>query len=838
MSDHLIKHARQGLVIFCGAGVSMVPPTCLPSWWHMNEEVIRALCSQVAIYCGEDKTTAWADAINARRNSRRFPPEFQAELITKHFGDRYFEVLSCLDGNTPNAVHLAIAELAKAGHVSAVITTNFDQVLEAAFSQVDAPVDVHFSKQHFEALATSLDSAFEQPACQLLKLHGSVADHHTLVDTLAQRMRGLPLSVITCIDHLLSRYHWLFMGFSGGDLEGNPDYLRLRPMTEQAAGFTWLVRDASTTEPIEAVAALRDLYGAKASTPRGELPAWFFDQFDALLPTGLQPATPDPDDVAARKRVAAEAVVQHTHTWATERGPVRAALVIADILSFAVGMPDEARRLLEQVLSEVTPAERAFVVVSNSLANLLINQGGLDQATVLLQNAIAQLTPTQQADQADLKSTLGLVMQTRGNYQEALDLFEQTYQFALEQADDRRQGIALHNKAMALTAMGNLDAARTCYETELSLVRTQGDAVAQAQVLNNLGELLQQQNLFGEATRHLRDAIKLRERLGNDRGVAHCLGNLAVVQYRQGNAAEANQSHIHILSIFRKLGDRPNEILTLNNLADFARQAEDLDGAVAYAEQGLQLAATYKLDAEYLQCQWKLADIFDAAGRIEEAKQRYLEIQAAYKAAELKNKEAEVSNALGVMLWRHNQLDEAATQFEQAILLYEALSQPVSRAAALGNLALVHRQRGDLQQAFTLLQEKLDVATAHNAPAEAANALYNMGSMLHEQGQLEDALNAFNHAQTILVNLGFNPQAVDILSVMGQICGLDGKISQSLHWFDQAIPLVQGVQLQTQVTQRMASVLELLLKSGHQDLAKEYISRMQQLGAEISIDGL
>ncbi len=837
MSKTLKDQAKKGLVIFCGAGVSMVPPTCLPSWWQMNAEVIRALCLQVTDYVSSEKADTWAQAINERRDSRRFPPEFQAELITKHFGHAYFDVLACLDGDTPNTVHLAIAELAKAGHVRAVITTNFDRVLEAAFTQTDIPFDVHFSQAHFETLATSLHTAFDQPACQLIKLHGSVANPLTLVDTLAQRMRGLSPAVVTCLDHLLTAYPWLFMGFSGGDLEGNPNYLRLRPMQQQAAGFTWLVRDASNHEPIEAVVTLREAYGDRASTPRGELPGWFLEQFGSLLPADFQEVTASPDEIAQRKQQASDAIVQHTRSWATDRGPARAALVLADILSFAVGMPAEALPLLRNVLATTEPSERAFVVISNSLANLLINQGALDEAIALLEEAIAQLAADQFSDKADLQSTLGLALQTRGNFKQALQLFEKNYKAGIEQNDTHRQGIALHNKAMALTALGDLDQAKTCYEKELDLVRQQGNAVAQAQVLNNLGELLQQQNQFDEAKSRLQESIKLRERLGDDRGIAHCLGNLAVVDYRQGKTAEAQKYHAEILSIFRRLGDRPNEILTLNNIADIARATGNLDSARNCVEQGLALAMEHNLDEARLQCQWKLAEIHEAAGQLDKAIPLYEHIRNAYNAAGLFNKEAEASNALGILLWRHNQLDDAASAFDLAIARYAELAQPLQRAAALGNLALVHRQRGDLANAFALLEEKLKIAAQHDAPADAANAFYNIGSILHEQGQLNEAIKAFDQAQRIFVGLGFVPQAVDVLSVMGQICGMAGKISQSLHWFDQVMPHATGPQQQTQVTQRMATVLELLLKSGHPDLAQEYVTRMQQLGAEVTIKG-
>ena len=39
IKPHNIRdHVDNGLVIFCGAGVSMVAPTYLPSWWEMNEK--------------------------------------------------------------------------------------------------------------------------------------------------------------------------------------------------------------------------------------------------------------------------------------------------------------------------------------------------------------------------------------------------------------------------------------------------------------------------------------------------------------------------------------------------------------------------------------------------------------------------------------------------------------------------------------------------------------------------------------------------------------------------------------------------------------------------------
>ena len=104
--------------------------------------------------------------------------------------------------------------------------------------------------------------------CHLLKLHGSVDDPATLIDTLAQRKRGFAAPVMDCVRHLLHSYHWLFLGFSGLDLEAERNYLALEQEAERAVGFTWFVREK--TEPKPAVVRLKNIYGERGSLVHGQ----------------------------------------------------------------------------------------------------------------------------------------------------------------------------------------------------------------------------------------------------------------------------------------------------------------------------------------------------------------------------------------------------------------------------------------------------------------------------------------------------------------------------------------------------------------------------------------
>ena len=60
MPSRLIHTAEHGLVVFCGAGVSMVPPSSLPSWWALNEQIVASLAALIERYCGAAQAQAGA----------------------------------------------------------------------------------------------------------------------------------------------------------------------------------------------------------------------------------------------------------------------------------------------------------------------------------------------------------------------------------------------------------------------------------------------------------------------------------------------------------------------------------------------------------------------------------------------------------------------------------------------------------------------------------------------------------------------------------------------------------------------------------------------------------
>src|SRR5579872_6398063 len=232
--------ARNGsLVVFAGAGLSAGPPASLPGWKPLNAAIFRALRLRLETGLGRKDWLALIESdLDADRRADRFPPDYQAQVIEEMCGDRYFRALQALDVHATNPAHEAIAALAAAGAIRAVVTTNFDRLIERAFDRRGVAYEAAFDTQRFIRLRDRLNAAGAGPI-PLIKIHGCVSDHLSMIDTLKQRRKGRSRAIEECLGYLYPDY-WLYLGFSAADIETDRDYLGLVSGARRSSGATYV----------------------------------------------------------------------------------------------------------------------------------------------------------------------------------------------------------------------------------------------------------------------------------------------------------------------------------------------------------------------------------------------------------------------------------------------------------------------------------------------------------------------------------------------------------------------------------------------------------------------
>ena len=341
--------ARQGsLVIFAGAGVSAGAPSSLPGWKPLNAAIFRAL--RLRLEAGLERTDWLAQSesfLDSERRADRFPPDYQAQVIEEMCGERYFRGLQALDVHVTNAAHEGIAALTAAGAVRAIVTTNFDRLIEYALDRKGVPYEAAFDTEGFIRLRDRLRSGRNEPV-PVIKIHGSVSDHLSMIDTLKQRRKGRSRAIEECLDPLYSGY-WLYLGFSAADLETDRNYLGLVNGASRSSGATYVAYPGSHGLGAGAQ-SLMGAYGALGDVVLREI-----DPFVQELCQGIQ--APQVIAEPTMPRTGAQEFEAKLEAWASGLSLAATGLCLAAVLE-AAGQSEPAARVLDRLARNEIYGER------------------------------------------------------------------------------------------------------------------------------------------------------------------------------------------------------------------------------------------------------------------------------------------------------------------------------------------------------------------------------------------------------------------------------------------------------------------------------------------------
>ena len=228
----------QQYVIVAGAGISAKPPSNLPSWWEYNKKLIAQIKKEALTLCPEAEKIL--ECINVEN---KLPVQCISQVIVSQgAGESYFPLLELLNSKTPNDNHFALAELAWQGKLKAIVTTNFDSLIETAFRKKSIPLYVTVHKEDYY-------EASQIKTCRLFKIHGSVYDSTSMIDTISQKMLGLSNEKRFVLENVLGNSEIFVIGFSGTDLDFDLDYIPFSKALNQGSKLTWVIRPNSEVNP-------------------------------------------------------------------------------------------------------------------------------------------------------------------------------------------------------------------------------------------------------------------------------------------------------------------------------------------------------------------------------------------------------------------------------------------------------------------------------------------------------------------------------------------------------------------------------------------------------------
>lgn len=445
-----------------------------------------------------------------------------------------------------------------------------------------------------------------------------------------------------------------------------------------------------------------------------------------------------------------------------------------------VDYPDVAGRLRDVEAALAARADgggESLREVQLGISTLLRRATKHDEAIAAYDAMLATLDEGQQPQWVMRASNgKGLSLREKAIYPQADVAFARTARIGAAGHDPFEWVSARNNRCLIQQHLGNLTAARDCYQAVIPAYRK----VAPEQIAVPLLNLAAAAAALGEpeiALANFREALELR-RAGTDRAsLGTVLTNLAVFEARTGAWPDALAHSLEAQNVFEAIGNQPRVAGVLlmrgwiyDNLREPVRAREYVQRSLALAtkigDKGAITAARSVLaqsdtdDAaaaaahreaiawydETHQSEWEiderleLARRFDALGNAADRDAELAKVDALLRDAGSRVQSARAAMLRATVAQRDGRDADALAQIDQAIALRAQARQPDGLALARLAKARVERRAGRADAALAQIERALEelrhAERLPGSPVLAANLLDRRGELIDEATDL------------------------------------------------------------------------------------------------------
>ncbi|MBV8256297.1 MAG: tetratricopeptide repeat protein, partial [Actinobacteria bacterium] len=279
--------------------------------------------------------------------------------------------------------------------------------------------------------------------------------------------------------------------------------------------------------------------------------------------------------------------------------------------------------------------------------------------------------------------------------------------------DDERADVLLE-LGKVLEVVGRWDDAGRAEREALELSSAAADEKRVAWCETALAELARKQGAYEDAAAHLERARETFARIGDDEGLGQVLHLEGTLAAQQGRYADARASYEESLTIRRRLGDLKKTADVLSNLGIVAEYEADYDHSRELHENALAL-------------------------RQELGDRRWISVSA---------------NNIGMILLLQGRPEDARPRLEESVRLFREVGDEWMAAVARNNLGNAYRGIGDLPAARREYGESLRAYRDWDDRWALAFLLEDMAQLAALEGDAEPAFELVGAADTLRAEIG------------------------------------------------------------------------------------
>jgi CHAT domain-containing protein/Tfp pilus assembly protein PilF len=304
--------------------------------------------------------------------------------------------------------------------------------------------------------------------------------------------------------------------------------------------------------------------------------------------------------------------------------------------------------------------------------------------------------------------SIGMVYDTVGEKQKALDTYNQAMPLRRAVGDRAGEAATLNNIGEVYYALGEKQKALDYYNQALPLKRAVGDRAGEATTLNSIGKVCDDLGEKQKALDYYNQALPLQRAVGDRSGEAVTLNNIGTVYSALGEKQKALDTFNLALPLQRAVGDRSGEAKTLSNIGRVYSALGEKQKALDYFNQALPLERAAGDRADEATTLNNIGTVYSALGEKQKALDYFnLALPLDHAVGDRSGEAATLSN-IGTVYSHLGENQKALDFYNQSLPLFRAVQDPLGEASTLANLMDYWKSLGNPNLAVLFGKQAID----------------------------------------------------------------------------------------------------------------------------------
>src|SRR5579872_873028 len=419
-------------------------------------------------------------------------------------------------------------------------------------------------------------------------------------------------------------------------------------------------------------------------------------------------------------------------------------------------LPLAQRYFIEASLARVTKDNQKAIAAYGNLEksfpdnqDVLFALGSLNEDAGNLDKARSYYAKVLQADGKNLDTLLAMGRDENksGNPQQGLDPLDRARHLAIDLDNQEQQALILQATGIAYKLMNKPAEALRNYQDSMSINQRLGQKRG---VAASLEEIAQVQLMLGKPDAALsayNQALKIRQEIGAKKEAGDTLIDLGAFYMERGQPDQALQAFKESLQIQRDAGDETYQGLCLNNIASAYAQKGENEDALTYLQQALQIREKLNVPGDIAETLQNLGSVYAALGQYDQAMTAYMRGLDLYRKSGDNRGAAAMSHSMGLIFEYQGRVGPAIGALQDAVKTFRDLGDRSSTMAdSLDDLADGLAKAGRGAEGAKMVAEAQELARGLKNDALLASALNSQGDISFFQGDLKTAKASYEQA--------------------------------------------------------------------------------------------